>query len=550
MVEQRGTPAEQIDQALHALVSACARPIGANSTPPQPNGRIVDLAEAREKRQAPPQVVPEARSRAGLPARIVVADRALASAVRALCEPLGIKVEQATRTATFESAITALSEFLDATMPDGEEFAWEVDLTRLRALCKAVTGYYRRAPWEYMPDTPPLQIHLGASAPEPGVETLYASILGAAGLVGGVAFYYTLADVVAAMRGGADLEPAGDEDVAAMVDLLKQSGVPTDQIPQEALHRIVGSALEAPDRGADQDATDLAEIAQNSLAVLFASEEEAGASYVEWLKQRDVKPPARDSLPMFVRTEVGQLPRHPSDNEVAAMTLALEAINQFFTRYKSALAGPFLPPDPLSLIAQIGSGADKRAIEVIFPPPDWDEAVEFGGEEALEEPAQPATEAGARTVYHFLVTLDVDDEEIWRRFELRGDQTLHHLHLAIQDAFEWDDDHEYAFYLSGDYWDEATAYQRPGSGDRSAARFRLEHLPIRRGQRFVYLFDFGDEWRHEIKLEEIEKESVQAGVTYPRLTEQYGASPAQYPDLEDEFDDEDTEDMEGDDDTE
>ncbi|HEV7128895.1 MAG TPA: hypothetical protein VGN32_15805, partial [Ktedonobacterales bacterium] len=108
MVEQRGTPAEQIDQALHALVSACARPIGANSTSPQPNGRIVDLAEAREKRQAPPQVVPEARARAGLPARIVVADRALASAVRALCEPLGIKVEQATRTATFESAITAL----------------------------------------------------------------------------------------------------------------------------------------------------------------------------------------------------------------------------------------------------------------------------------------------------------------------------------------------------------------------------------------------------------------------------------------------------------
>lgn len=33
----------------------------------------------------------------------------------------------------------------------------------------------------------------------------------------------------------------------------------------------------------------------------------------------------------------------------------------------------------------------------------------------------------------------------WRKLELLADQTLEDLHLAIQDAFEFDNDHLYSF---------------------------------------------------------------------------------------------------------
>jgi len=49
----------------------------------------------------------------------------------------------------------------------------------------------------------------------------------------------------------------------------------------------------------------------------------------------------------------------------------------------------------------------------------------------------------------------------WRKLELRADQTLHDLHLAIQDAFEWDNDHLYVFFMSGKAWDSDTEYRLP-----------------------------------------------------------------------------------------
>ncbi len=49
----------------------------------------------------------------------------------------------------------------------------------------------------------------------------------------------------------------------------------------------------------------------------------------------------------------------------------------------------------------------------------------------------------------------------WRKIELRADQTLHDLHLAIQDAFEWGNDHLYAFFMSGKAWDNASEYRLP-----------------------------------------------------------------------------------------
>src|SRR4051812_42210888 len=77
-----------------------------------------------------------------------------------------------------------------------------------------------------------------------------------------------------------------------------------------------------------------------------------------------------------------------------------------------------------------------------------------------------------------------------------GRHTLHDLHLAIQDAFDWDDDHQYSFYMSGRAWDQASEYAgfpEQGSGVRSARQVRIERLGLSAGAEFLYLFDYGDE---------------------------------------------------------
>jgi hypothetical protein len=142
--------------------------------------------------------------------------------------------------------------------------------------------------------------------------------------------------------------------------------------------------------------------------------------------------------------------------------------------------------------------------------------------------------AGASTVYRFHIAVE-PEREVWRRIEMRGDQTLHDFHNAIQDAFEWDDDHLYAFYLSGKAWDEDTAYERPFTEGRSAGSVRLEHLPLHARQRFLYIFDFGDEWRHTIKVEAIVPGGVESGQRYPRFTERHGDAIPQYGALDGAF---------------
>lgn len=48
----------------------------------------------------------------------------------------------------------------------------------------------------------------------------------------------------------------------------------------------------------------------------------------------------------------------------------------------------------------------------------------------------------------------------------------------------------------------------------------------------MYLFDFGDEWWHEITVEQIDAKPEEGG--YPRVLEEHGQSPPQYPDMDEE----------------
>jgi hypothetical protein len=141
----------------------------------------------------------------------------------------------------------------------------------------------------------------------------------------------------------------------------------------------------------------------------------------------------------------------------------------------------------------------------------------------------------ARPVYVFRAKL-VGLSGVRRRVALRGDQTLSDLHLALQDAFGWDDSHLYAFWLDGTYWSHhAVEYAHPDHARElrsdpmtHTARVRLGDLGLAPGQKVAYSFDFDDEWRVELTVAGIEADDE--GV-YPRLLESSGKAPAQYLDF-------------------
>lgn len=193
---------------------------------------------------------------------------------------------------------------------------------------------------------------------------------------------------------------------------------------------------------------------------------------------------------------------------------------------------------------------------------------------------------------------------VWRKLELRADQTLEDLHLAIQAAFEFANDHLYSFFMSGQAWDRRTEYSLPetdmppfmqppspeamtqiimeqlqqillvpGRGiperieretgiepdklqaalrmlveeanrlvndmnaemeSRNVQTTRLSDLNLRLKQEFMYLFDYGDEWRFKVRVHAINE--TDAAQTYPRVVETVGKPPEQYAYPDEDFD--------------
>lgn len=116
--------------------------------------------------------------------------------------------------------------------------------------------------------------------------------------------------------------------------------------------------------------------------------------------------------------------------------------------------------------------------------------------------------------------------KIWRRIAISGENTLEDLHLAIQDAFEFGNDHLYAFYLDGNPYSEY-AYEDPrGEQGLDASEAVIKDLYLDIEQKIFYIFDFGDNWEFEVVLEEIQKEATL--LTNYEIIETKGEAPKQY----------------------
>jgi hypothetical protein len=507
-----------ISESLEALADTLIRP----PPTPLPTGERLLGPPGKKGRGFIPAFQP------GLPAKIIINDEPLAQAARELFAPLNVTVEYQQAIPAFDAAFQSLSQQLgaseDARPP--EPFAWDQPLALLSPLYAAAAGFWRREPWAYLPDHPPLVITLGEQGPQPNAPTLYASILGGAGLAAGVAFYYSLESFERFLQRGMEMQ-ASNPAIDQAIEMLRQSGVPVDQIPPDEVRMVLGQLLGGA--GAEEG-QGILDIMEEGMVCFFNPKEECDPTYLDWMAEHSLKPPSREGVPTFLKTMPGKEPQEPQDErEIKALTLALEALNQFFSHFRPMLEAPLTPNETLTHKARVGGAT----IVVSFTPTE-DMYDDWLDEEELEEPDQPASASAPTTLYRFQVKLDWM-KSVWRRIEMTGDQTLHDLHGIIQEAFDWDDDHLYAFFLSGKAWDKATAYESPhADGERSAAKYRLENLPLQPGQQFLYIFDFGDELRHQIKLEAIIPGGAKPGGSYPQITEQRGEAPPQYPPFDDE----------------
>lgn len=112
--------------------------------------------------------------------------------------------------------------------------------------------------------------------------------------------------------------------------------------------------------------------------------------------------------------------------------------------------------------------------------------------------------------YRVRVDLTGTKPPLWRRLELASDMFLSELHDVIQTAFGWTDSHLHEFASGKDYYHlMAEHYLCPFQADEGETGVpeedvRLDEVLAKPGDMLFYLYDFGDDWMHVIKLETVQ----------------------------------------------
>ena len=137
--------------------------------------------------------------------------------------------------------------------------------------------------------------------------------------------------------------------------------------------------------------------------------------------------------------------------------------------------------------------------------------------------------------YHFKVSLG---KKLYRVIAIGSKDTFDDLHNAIQDAFDFDHDHLYAFFIDGKRWSQSgnTFWSPHNDEGIPADAVEIGTAGLFEGKSFLYLFDFGSEWRFNVTLESIvprESEPENA-----KIIESVGENPDQYPDQNSDYEDE------------
>ena len=151
---------------------------------------------------------------------------------------------------------------------------------------------------------------------------------------------------------------------------------------------------------------------------------------------------------------------------------------------------PAIDPLVSSLLEQIGESSRRRR--------------------SKKKAAQPLTPP---RIYQLKVTLMDVHPPIWRRVLVPGDIPLPQLHAVLQIAMGWTNSHLHGFRVKDQFFTEPDPdYIFTDVEDER--QVRLNQIAPEVGAKFIYEYDFGDSWEHDLIVEQILLPDP--GVAYPR----------------------------------
>jgi Plasmid pRiA4b ORF-3-like protein len=115
--------------------------------------------------------------------------------------------------------------------------------------------------------------------------------------------------------------------------------------------------------------------------------------------------------------------------------------------------------------------------------------------------------------------LGVAKPPVWRRLQVPAATRLDQLHEIIQAALGWENYHMHVF----SFGDEEFGIPDSEIGFSDERQVTLGELIAGVDDRFRYTYDFGDEWEHEILIEELLE--TDPNIRYPILVAAKGACP-------------------------
>jgi len=107
------------------------------------------------------------------------------------------------------------------------------------------------------------------------------------------------------------------------------------------------------------------------------------------------------------------------------------------------------------------------------------------------------------TVYQFKVTLDNLRSPIWRKFQVENDITLKRLAATILIVMGWTNSHLHQFYIGSKRYGLPQEDFAEYDDFENEGKFRLCDLSEKELSKFKFVYDFGDDWVHTVRLEKV-----------------------------------------------
>lgn len=128
--------------------------------------------------------------------------------------------------------------------------------------------------------------------------------------------------------------------------------------------------------------------------------------------------------------------------------------------------------------------------------------------------AQTPIDNPRNAIYHLKVHILNISPMIYRRFIIDGNTHLAQLHHLLQIILGWENQHLHLFHI----WvvDYGIAYIGVNHFRDNPCEIFIGDLELRAGDKFSYVYDFGDYWKHEVRVEKIE--NLPSGYQYPVCT--------------------------------